>query len=1037
MMRAIIKGKWLIIFLWGVVVSLLLTSAPNMADLVREKGQLTIPDGYSSKTAQELLSQMDENGTEQTASIVLVFHNEKTLTEKDFQEAKKAVQRLENNQEKLGIVEILTHFHDEQLRDQLVSSDGKTILVPLTIDLKDRTVKELRDDLYNEIADIQLEHYYTGRIFIDEDVILSSEAGLKKTEIITVFFILMVLILVYRSFVSPFIPLITVGISYLVSLGIVSYLVKYVDFPLSNFTQIFLVAVLFGIGTDYSILLLSRFKEELIKQENLTDAIVETYRHAGKTVFFSGIAVLIAFSVIGLSQFSLYQSAVAVAVGIAVLLLALFTIVPFFMAVLGKKIFWPQKGSLEHKPSKLWTYAGTFTFLRPVVSLLIVAIITIPFIFMHKGNLSYNMLNEIGPGYRSVKGFDIISESFSPGESMPTQIVLKNDDQMDQPEYIALIEKISQELEKVDGVEKVRSVTRPTGEFIEDLLVAKQAGKLKDGIQEGNDGIKQISDGLNEAGKKITSSKPELVKATKGIDSLISGTSELQSGIGELQNGLRQIETGIRNGAMGAAELQTGLTKLKGNAEKILAGYKQLEAGYTEAETYLIDMQQIVDEGTIAFQENIGLLEETITQVEDYVQKQQPSMEKEVALQIIAKIKNDLPDIANEMMVLNKKLNNAVDGYITANQNFRKLNKSQEQLIAGLNEFINGIEKLQQGLTKAADGQETVIKKLPEVDQGLGRVNDGQRQLLKGFGDLSQQLDQLSHGLNQSVEGLTQVHDGLHEATTYLSDLASSPTYTGIFISDEVLKNEEFKKVLDTYFSKDRKITVIDVIFAQNPYSQKSIDTVDDLKEVVQLSVKDTKLENAKVAIGGVSSIYHDLDHISKEDYSRTMILMLIGIGLILIILFRSLIMPIYILISLLITYYTTMGITESIFTKLLGYDGLSWAVPFFSFVILIALGVDYSIFLMGRFNEYRGEPIDKAMILSMSNMGTVIISAAIILGGTFAAMYPSGVLSLLQIATVVITGLMLYALVILPLFVPVMVKIFGRANWWPFVADK
>lgn len=87
----------------------------------------------------------------------------------------------------------------------------------------------------------------------------------------------------------------------------------------------------------------------------------------------------------------------------------------------------------------------------------------------------------------------------------------------------------------------------------------------------------------------------------------------------------------------------------------------------------------------------------------------------------------------------------------------------------------------------------------------------------------------------------------------------------------------------------------------------------------------------------------------------------------------------------------------------------------------------------MDRFNEYRDLSVGEAMLMSMKKMGTVIISAAVILGGTFAAMMPSGMLSLLQIASIILIGLFLYALVILPLFIPVMVKTFGSANWWPF----
>lgn len=75
------------------------------------------------------------------------------------------------------------------------------------------------------------------------------------------------------------------------------------------------------------------------------------------------------------------------------------------------------------------------------------------------------------------------------------------------------------------------------------------------------------------------------------------------------------------------------------------------------------------------------------------------------------------------------------------------------------------------------------------------------------------------------------------------------------------------------------------------------------------------------------------------------MVIMIIGLFLVLTILFRSMVMPIYMIASLLLTYYTSISITELIFVNFLGNDGVSWAVPFFSFVILIALGIDYSIF--------------------------------------------------------------------------------------------
>jgi putative drug exporter of the RND superfamily len=142
---------------------------------------------------------------------------------------------------------------------------------------------------------------------------------------------------------------------------------------------------------------------------------------------------------------------------------------------------------------------------------------------------------------------------------------------------------------------------------------------------------------------------------------------------------------------------------------------------------------------------------------------------------------------------------------------------------------------------------------------------------------------------------------------------------------------------------------------------------------------------------------------------------------------------------SLLLTYFTSVAVAEWIFVEGLGYDGISWAVPFFGFVMLVALGVDYSIFLMDRFREQSagGMTVTDAIKASMAKMGTVIITAAIILAGTFGAMVPSGVLSLVQIATIVITGLLLYGLIVLPLLIPAMTVSFGNGVWWPFRPKK
>ena len=1036
-MNFIIKQKWLVIIAWILVAAGLFMAAPNMAELVREKGQITVPDEYSSTLAGKIMDEVreQEGGGDET-QVALVFHSEKKLTAAEIKEAENAIRELEKNREEIGITDILTHFNEESLKEQLVSEDGKSILSSVTVSWNDREPAEVRKLLYDTIEDVDVDHYYTSQWLINEDLMTSSEEGLKKTEGITVVFILVVLLLVFRSVIAPVIPLLTVGMAYLVSQSIVSVLVDQFDFPLSNYTQIFLVAVLFGIGTDYCILLLSRFKEELTHQESVPAAIVATYKNAGRTVFFSGIAVMIGFAAIGFSQFILYQSAAAVAIGVAMLLVGLFTIVPFFMALLGQKIFWPSKQSAEHGESKLWGTVGRFSLARPFLSLLIVAAVCVPFLVAYDGDLSYNSLDEISGDVNSIKAFNAIAGSFGPGESMPTQIILKNDERMDSAEYIELAEKISTELKKVDMVDTVRSVTRPTGEPIEDFFVSKQAETLGSGLGEGKEGLDKISEGLNEAETELSKSAPELEGAADGINELINGTTAIKSGLGEIQTNLGKIEDGIRKGSAGSDQIQAGLTEAKSGAEELLAGYKQLQSKYVEMQAGLAQLEAGYTEAGGGISKLSGGISQANGQLFGYLENRDQTLKADQNYQ---QIKGQLQYMQTELAKasagldqLNEVMPQLTGGMAKANEAFAGALAQQANFGPGLQQLIDGIEQQQAGLNQLADGQGKIVDNFPKLTNGLTGINAGQQQLLAGFGGLGTQLGQLTDGLSQSTNGLNQVSEGLGSAQEYLNGLAKSDS-NGFYLPEDVLESEDFAQVFDVYFSKDRKVMTMDVIFEANPYSNKAMAQIPELKEAVERATKGTKLENADVAVGGITSTNADLDTMSGQDYTRTVILMLLGIGIILVFLFRSIIMPIYIIGSLILTYYTSMAINEVIYVDILGYSGISWAVPFFAFVILVALGVDYSIFLMDRFNEYKDLSISEAMLLSMKKMGTVIISAAVILGGTFAAMMPSGMMSLLQIASILLAGLFLYAFIMLPLFIPVLVKNFGEANWWPF----
>ncbi|RPJ99703.1 hypothetical protein BSBH6_03715 [Bacillus subtilis] len=882
-MRAIIKFKWAIAAVILALTVVLSLFSPNLTELANQKGQAQLPADAVSERANAILKQAGEDSN----SISVVFTLDHALKKDTEDQLRTMIDKIKKID---GVEEVTSPLTAEkEVKDQLISKDKKTVLIPVTITGSDKKAEKIADDIYKIVPD-DLTAYITGASLINQDFAHSSEEGLKKTEVITVCLIIGLLLIVFRSVVTPFIPIVVVGFSYLISQSILGILVHNVDFPISTFTQTFLVAILFGIGTDYCILLLTRFREELANGHDKKEAALIAYRTGGKTLFISGFAVLIGFSALGFAKFAIFQSAVGVAVGVGILMIILYTLLPLFMVTLGEKLFWPSKKVLSHSDNKLWAFLGRHSVVRPFLFIVITVIITLPFILTYDDQISFDSTAEISSDYKSVRALEAIKDGFGEGKAFPINVVVKGDKDLKTADTIPYLGNISKAIKKVDHVDSVMTITQPTGEKIKDLYIDKQLGSVSDGLD----------------------------KTAKGI-------ADVQSGLTDIENGLNQM------------------------------------AGQT---------------GSASNSSSGG------------------------------------------------SLGDAAEGLGKINQQLQLVSKQMSQT-------GNTAQTVQQ-LT-AISGQ------LGQIQTGLEQANQQLTGQQAQAGTLTESLKKLADGVKSANDGLTKISDGISASSDMLEDMSKSSTVrdTGIFIPDQVMKDKDFKKSIDQYSFADGKGVELSVVLDSNPYSEQAITTINQIKKAVANEVEGTPLEDSQIVYGGVTSMNADLKELSTTDFSRTMVIMIIGLFIVLTILFRSMIMPVYMIASLLLTYYTSISITELIFVNGLGNAGISWAVPFFSFVILIALGVDYSIFLLDRFKEEVHMGIEQGVVRSMSKMGSVIITAAIILAGTFAAMMPSGVNTLMQVASVIIIGLLLYGLVILPLFIPAIIVTFGEGNWWPFGRKK
>ena len=261
---------------------------------------------------------------------------------------------------------------------------------------------------------------------------------------------------------------------------------------------------------------------------------------------------------------------------------------------------------------------------------------------------------------------------------------------------------------------------------------------------------------------------------------------------------------------------------------------------------------------------------------------------------------------------------------------------------------------------------------------------------------------------------------------------------SGMYISQDMLNNKDMKRSIDQYSANHGNVVLLNVELKQNPYSKSAFKTLNNIKNTVDNQKNGTVFKNSKIEYGGVTSQNADLDHTINTDMTKVIILMSLVTFLVLVVFKRSIIMPLYMMFSILITYYVSMGIANVLFDYSFGEKGVLLVAPFFSLVILFSLGIDYAIFLLNRFNEeVRTHDIHNALITAMKKMGTVIVTACIIIVGTIAALYTSGMLTLMQIATILILGLLIYNLFILPLFIPAVVSTLGKGNWWPLKGPK
>ncbi|KZU70144.1 Membrane protein [Lactiplantibacillus plantarum] len=1250
---------------------------PNISSLVRDKGQTKLPSSAKSQVAQVIQNHWGRNQNN-TRQVVVVFNNgDSPLTSDQKQAIDGTIQRFKVQKSKYHVKSMTAASDNAAAKKQLISKDKSTQLLQLMVG-KNQTVANMTKNITAGAKTAGVKTYVTGSDILNDDFTQETEAGIQKTEIITVIFIFIVLTLVFRSPITPLVSLLSVGVSFIISLSVVMNLVNKFNFPLSNFTQVFMVVVLFGIGTDYNILLFDQFKEELSHGDSPVAATGRALKIAGRTILYSGSSLLIGFSALGLANFSIYKSAVGVAIAVAILLLVLLTLNPFFMALLGPRLFWPTKKFAGGSTSKMWHGIAASSVRYPIIALVVVLGVSLPFILTYNNELNYDTLAELNDTIPAKKGFQVVQDHFSKGTAEPSTLYIKTDHALNNEKDLKVIDSLTKQLQKVKGVKTVASVTQPGGSQIDQLYVGNQLGTVTSGMKSASKGLTKIGSGLDSANSKLKSadmdgSAKSAKKLADGADevssglntlngktgTLSSGASQLASGSSSLasglvtytngvytvNNGLNQLNSktgtlasGVNQLLSGTQSLSNGLDTLNNNKTTISQGtasltssVAQLQSGSSELSTKLAELeakvkagstdvtasqlQELIDglgsinqkmetvaSGSGEMQSGIALLQESaksansaqtaiasdMTTVQSALESaaktdatnaagvsssstatvnadtvasaavaaagssvtddQKSAINSAVTsavnaqnssnassntsttkattttsgakaglkalsdlstqLETIASLNTKLQKTSSQLSGLsglgqlattsiaaNKKSITAIQGLQKAVAEMQTLETATEQLSAGsdqltsklglllsgtntlatkLDTYTGGVSKLATGANTVNNGMSSLSAQIPTLtsaisalDSGTNQLaansstlNSGASQLASGTASLNSQVPTLVSGVNKLNSGASQVasgneqmytsiqslvgqmqtlqdglktasdgtktiNTGVGSANSYLTGLKDSAAAKTYYVPKSTLKGKTYKSALKAYMSGNNHATKLTIVLNENPSSKSAMDKVTAIQKQATNSLKGTALDGATIAIGGQTSETNDTQAIASSDFVRTAAIMLVGILIALMVITRSVLQPFYILGTLLLAYIMSLSITRILSNWFLGQSMLTWNTPFFGFIMLIALGVDYSIFLMMKYREFDNSAATPStrIVRASAVIGAVVLSAALILSGTFAALMPSGVLTLIQVAMVVIIGLIILVFAI-PTIIPSLIRL-------------
>ena len=523
----LVSRRWAwVLVAWIVLVAALKLTAPDWASISQDDDIKSFPPHFDSVVGHDLLEKAFPDDVFNSQIVVIVEKRAEALSDLDLQFVDTLAQRLTDRQrggelldangnkieDTFGLHEFIT-YKSEDKGKLLTSEDKHATLLYAGCDHTflakkvEGTVNALRKEVAvmrknGEVPD-GIEVAVTGSAGVGADLQTASDESLARSFRTTIVLVILILLFVYRSPIVAFIPLVTIAVSVLTSMSLMSLmtLVQWGNFHFQvlKITNIFVIVVLFGAGTDYCLFLIARYREELEHGHDRESALRLAIHHVGGALAASAATVVVGLGMMIFADFGKFRcTGPAVAVSLAVALVGALTLTPALLRLLGPIVFWPFKIHVVAGPTaepgghgeesrftrRFWDSLSGWITRRPVAIWATSVLVMLPFaIWGYRLVPTYDFLSELSDSAESKIGARLIEQDghFPRGSFGTLTLMLRTPEggaDLREPTARKDIAELTRRIVKggseegeqyaPEQIAKVRSATSPLGEPLPD-----------------------------------------------------------------------------------------------------------------------------------------------------------------------------------------------------------------------------------------------------------------------------------------------------------------------------------------------------------------------------------------------------------------------------------------------------------------------------------------------------------------------------------------------------------------------------------------